>query len=79
MMRVVQVFLVTLIVGIPKARAIDGAVGADGVRQFLKNHCIRCHGEEKQKGKLALHDVSFNFAKAGNSDLWLEILTQLTA
>ena len=38
MMRVVQVFLVTLIVGIPKARAIDGAVGTDGVRQFLKTH-----------------------------------------
>ena len=62
-MRVVQFFLVTLIVGIPKARAIDGAVGAGGVRQFLKTHCLRCHGEEKQKGKLALHQVDFDFTR----------------
>ena len=79
MMRVVQVFLVTLIVGIPKARAIDGAVGADGVRQFLKNHCIRCHGEEKQKGKLALHQVDFDFTRANTGELWLKVLEQLTA
>ena len=50
MMRVVQVFLVTLIVGVPNARAIDGAVETDGVQRFLKTHCIRCHGEEKQEG-----------------------------
>ena len=56
------------------------AAEAEGIaKQFLESHCIRCHGEEKQKGKLALHDVSFNFAKVGNSDLWLDILAQLTA
>ena len=56
------------------------AAEAEGfAKQFLESHCIRCHGEEKQKGKLALHNVSFNFAKAGNSDLWLDILAQLTA
>ena len=49
------------------------------VKHFLKTHCIRCHGEEKQKGKLALHEVSFDFAKAGNSELWLDLLAQLTA
>ena len=49
------------------------------VKHFLKTHCIRCHGEEKQKGKLALHEVSFDFAKAGNSELWLHLLAQLTA
>ena len=78
MMRVVQVFLVTLIVGIPKARAIDGAVGTDGVRQFLKTHCLRCHGEEKQKGKLALHQVDFDFTRANTGELWLKVLEQLT-
>ena len=46
MMRVVQVFLVTLIVGIPKARAIDGAVGADGVRNFSESlHSLSRGGE----------------------------------
>ncbi|MBC8326429.1 MAG: DUF1588 domain-containing protein [Verrucomicrobia subdivision 3 bacterium] len=48
-------------------------------KQFLETHCIRCHGEEKQKGKLALHEVSFDFTQASNSELWLDILAQLTA
>ena len=79
MMRVVQVFLVTLMAGIPNARAIDGAVGVDGVRQFLKAHCIRCHGEEKPKGKLVLHQVGFDFTQANTGELWLKVLEQLTA
>ena len=55
------------------------AAEAEGfAKQFLESHCTRCHGEEKQKGKLALHNVSFIFAKAGNTDLWLDILARLT-
>ena len=49
------------------------------IKPFLKENCIRCHGAKKQKGKLALHEVSVDFAKAETSDLWLEILAQLTA
>ena len=49
------------------------------LKPFLKQNCIRCHGEKKQKGKLALHEVSFDFTKTETSDLWLEILEQLTA
>ena len=49
------------------------------IKPFLKENCIRCHGEKKQKGKLALHELSVDFAKDETSDLWLEILAQLTA
>ena len=61
-----------------------GALDAQAVeaermgRQFIEAHCIRCHGEEKQKGKVALHEVSFDFSKADSSDLWLKVLAQLT-
>ena len=48
-------------------------------KQFLKTHCIHCHGEKKQKGKLVLHEVSFDFTKTETSDMWIEILEQLTA
>ena len=51
----------------------------DTVRAFLESHCIRCHGSEKQKGKLALHEVAFDFNDPKTSDLWLGILEQLTA
>ena len=47
-------------------------------KQFLETHCIRCH-ERKSKRVLALHDVSFDFTQASNSELWLDILAQLTA
>ena len=55
------------------------AAGAERMaKQFLASHCFRCHGEEKQKGKVALHEVSFDFSKADSSDLWLKVLAQLT-
>ena len=49
------------------------------IKPFLKENCIRCHGEKKQKGKLALHNALVDFANAKTSELWLEILAQLTA
>ena len=49
------------------------------LKPFLKQNCIRCHGEKKQKGKLALHEVPLDFTKAQTSELWLEMLEQLTA
>ena len=56
------------------------AAGAERMaKQILASHCFRCHGEEKQKGKVALHEVSFDFTKTETSDLWLRVLEQLTA
>ncbi len=49
------------------------------LKPFLTQNCIRCHGEKKQKGKLALHEVPLDFANAKTSELWLEMLEQLTA
>ena len=49
------------------------------IKPFLKENCIPCHGKEKQKGKLTLHDAKVDFTKAETSEFWLEILAQLTA
>ena len=49
------------------------------LKPFLTQNCIRCHGEKKQKGKLALHEVPIDFANSKTSELWLAILEQLTA
>lgn len=51
----------------------------DVVKPFLEAHCIRCHGAEKQKGKLALHEVSFDYTNSETADLWLRVLEQLTS
>lgn len=49
------------------------------IKPFLKENCIRCHGKEKQKGKLTLHDAQVDFENPKTSEFWLEILAQLTA
>ncbi|MFT5468575.1 MAG: endonuclease I [Verrucomicrobiales bacterium] len=48
------------------------------VRPFLEQNCFKCHGPEKQKGKVALHTISGDFESEG-SDIWLKILDQLTS
>ncbi len=58
----------------------DAAFGIErdaSISGFLKSHCIRCHGEETQEGKVALHKATFDFTKPKTSALWLEVLEQL--
>lgn len=88
MTRTGQAALWALSVGasVPGGLCADGAETAaspstvdEVARPFLEAHCVRCHGPEKQKGKLALHVVAFDFTDPENADLWLHILEQLTA
>jgi hypothetical protein len=49
----------------------------DAVRPVLEQHCMGCHGQEKQKG-----DVRFDRFKgdpAGEGELWMRVLEQLHA
>ena len=58
----------------------DAAIGRErdaSISRFVKSHCIRCHGEETQEGKLALHRATFDFTKSKTSALWLAVLEQL--
>ena len=47
------------------------------VTQFLEGHCVRCHGEKKQKGDTALHDIGMKFDSAEEVRRWLSVLIQL--
>ncbi|MFK7852127.1 MAG: DUF1588 domain-containing protein [Akkermansiaceae bacterium] len=49
------------------------------IQSFLESHCIKCHGVEKKKGKLSLHDVGFDFRDSKTAEIWIEVLDQLTA
>ncbi len=44
---------------------------ADGVGPFLAQFCIKCHGPEKPKGGLSLHDL------APNPGVWMKVLDAL--
>ena len=59
----------------------DVAAGADFdqvVKLYLKENCIRCHGPEKQKGKLTLHTVTDRFGTDAEVEGWVDILDMLS-
>ena len=80
--RIRTIWFLAIAVHLPSVLSAKAAVPSgfeQKIKPFLKENCIRCHGEKKKKGKLALHEVSVDFAKVETSDVWLEILAQLTA
>jgi len=59
----------------------DVAAGADFdqvVKLYLKENCIRCHGPEKQKGKLTLHTVTDRFGTDAEVEGWVDVLDMLS-
>jgi len=57
-----------------KNRSFAGAVGP-----FFQEHCIRCHGEDKQKGDFRIDTLSTDFGSGADAELWFEVITQLGA
>lgn len=47
------------------------------VNPFLKAHCTECHGAQKSKGKLTLHDIGSDPADAKSIVVWERVLEQL--
>ena len=54
------------------------AAGFDGVAGFIESYCVQCHGGNKEKGGVTLHDLGSNFEDEETADRWLEVLSQLT-
>lgn len=52
--------------------------GREELAPFLKQYCVRCHGPEKPKGNLALHDLGGKPAPGSPVDVWKKILDKLT-
>ena len=48
------------------------------VQPYLKENCIRCHGPEKQKGKLTLHQITEHFGTDAEVEGWVDILDMLS-
>lgn len=46
---------------------------------FFKQHCVQCHGPEKQKGKLRLDTLAWKPAEADNLDRWQDIIDRIHA
>lgn len=46
---------------------------------FLENHCIRCHGPEKEKGDLRIDRLSRDFKVGADTHHWAEIMEQVNS
>ena len=50
---------------------------AKDVRPFLAQHCGKCHGEKKQAGKLALHQLDGSLTAEKARETWARVAEKL--
>lgn len=54
------------------------AAGYSGIVQpFIKEHCVTCHGPEKQKGKLRLDTLANDFGDPALTAKWKEVVNSI--
>lgn len=59
--------------------AADGPADFDQVvLPFFSEHCLRCHGEKKQKGNLRLDTLPRNFAAPLSASHWADVLERIS-
>lgn len=46
---------------------------------YLKEHCLRCHGPEKEKGDFRIDTLSRDFASDADAEKWFEVVTRIGA
>ena len=52
----------------------DAAGFGRSVQPFLKEHCVKCHGPDKQKGKLRLDTLAADFSDPLVAEKWKEVV-----
>ncbi len=60
------------------AESADLAGFNSTVKPFLTQFCVKCHGAQKPKGKVVLHEVSPDLLAGKDNDTWSKVLDQLT-
>ena len=59
--------------------AADAAGYAKVVQPFIKDHCVKCHGSEKQKGDLRLDTLPNNFLDPAAAARWSDVVDTINA
>jgi mono/diheme cytochrome c family protein len=65
---------------VPTAAAPAPADNEDfdkAVRPYLDAHCVRCHGEKKQKGEFRIDTLTRDFAGGGAAVRWGDVIERL--
>jgi mono/diheme cytochrome c family protein len=55
----------------------DAAEFGQLVQPFLKDHCVKCHGPDKQKGKLRLDTLAADFSDPLVAEKWKEVVNSV--
>jgi len=62
---------------LPSGFAADPGKGA--IEPFLKEHCIRCHGADKQKGDFRLDNLATDFGDLHVAQEWDEVMLRISS
>ncbi|MEQ1749826.1 MAG: hypothetical protein ABL974_10415, partial [Prosthecobacter sp.] len=46
-------------------------------RALIKEHCVACHGAEKQKGKFRMDELPLEIASIENAEKWQKVLNAM--
>jgi mono/diheme cytochrome c family protein len=49
------------------------------LKPFFEQYCVKCHGEDKQKGDLRLDTLPLDFVNAGVAGHWTDVMDRLNA
>ncbi len=69
-------FVRILTIGLVFIGTAFSAGADDKLFSFLKEHCVQCHGPEKQKGDIRFDGVEKDFDPA-HDEVWLSVIEQL--
>lgn len=50
---------------------------AAALEPYFKEHCLRCHGEKKQKGDLRLDTLVRDFTGGPETERWFEVIKRI--
>ena len=59
--------------------AADSALAAEPFEVFLKKHCVRCHGSQKEEGDIRIDRLSRDFKAGLDSHHWAEALDKINS
>ena len=48
-------------------------------KALLQEHCVKCHGPEKQSGRFRIDDLSFSLADIETAEKWQKMLDQINS
>ena len=72
---------VSLVIAIPLLQSVGSAQNVSDVAKvivpFVEKHCVNCHGEKKQAGKLALHQLDGSLASEQAREVWARVAEKL--